>query len=358
MTKHKIKSVILTILALLLIKTTCIAQITDSTLIRKLSINGLCLCNTTLSSMRQLNIDLKKVVVEEMDISKNCIGPDSRYEPSKGYYSDKYPGMIFQKDQTTDQISKIRLTKQFNGKLPDGKFISMGKLLLKDLLKMYPKLEDTWGSRDCSDFWNFSNDTISFYVKIDKSKQPQFPIDEAYYADKPIEGIDLFVSCYSFQKDAADDAVILFNPNDPVFFLDSIRVNRGVLENYKPSEFASVTVFKGASAISRVGPEGKNGVIYFETREFAKQRYWKYFKSKSANYVKIVSRSGSDSSIQYILNKLPLRDNYEADLAAINDKTFKSITIINKQQLTKDYGITDKDYGVIIFADVPNKKDK
>lgn len=325
------------------------AQITDSSLIKKLSVNGVCLCNVTISGLKQQGNDLKEVNVEEMDLAKDCMGEDSRFIAGRGYMSNKYPGMIFQKDQNTDQISKISLTKKFSGRLPDGKFIDMNGLLLKDLFKMYPKLKDTWGSRDCSSYWNFSNDTLSFYVKIDKNKKPQFPIAEAYYANKSVEGADLMVSCYSFRSDIPKVAII--EPNDPVFFLDSVKVNRGVLENYNPSEIASITVYKDSNAVKRIGPEGKNGLIYIETKISARQRYWRYFKSKSNEYAKVVPTDRNDSFVQYILNNKVLKDSYEADLSSINDQTFKSLTIINKAQLLKDYGISDKAYGVVIITD-------
>lgn len=345
-------ALVLIILLSLLIKVN--AQITDSAFVKKLSINGFCLCNTTLSTLKQLNIGLKEADVEEMDLPKNCYGQDSRFIAGKGFSSDRYPGMIFQKDQETDQISKIRLTKQFIGRLPDGKFINMNNLRLKDLFKLYPKLKDSWNSRDCSNYWNFSDSTLSFYVKIDSNKKPQFPIDEAYYTDKPVEAADLVVSCYHFQKEASE-APPLDNPNDPVFFLDSIRVNRGVLENYQPSEIASVTVYKDTSAINRVGAAGKNGLVYFETKEFARQRYWHFFSSKSREYSKVVPDASHDTSIQYILNNKVLNDNYEADLAAINNKNFKGLTIINKSQLVKDYGVKDKEYGIVIVSDTSDK---
>jgi hypothetical protein len=332
------------------------AQIADTTLIRKLSINGICLCNATLPLLKQQYADLKKVDVEEMDLPKNCIGQDSRFVAGVGFSSERYPGMIFQKDQNTDQISKIRLTKQFKGKLPDGKFINVNGLTLKDLFSIYPKLKSAWGSRGCSNYWKFSNDTLSFYVKIDANKKPQFPIDEAYYAVKPIEAVDFVVSCYSFQENASKTQITLFNPDDPVMFLDSIRINRGVLSNFTPSEIASLTVYKGNDAIKLVGAEGKNGVVYIETKNFARQRYWTYFKSKSVDYLKAVPSPKNDSSVQYILNKRVLKENYEADLTSIDDKTFKSISIIDKEQMVKNYGITDKNYGVVIVADVAVKK--
>jgi hypothetical protein len=309
---------------------------------------------TTVAGLEEVNTDYKTVGVEEMDLPKGCGSEDSRFLAEKGFSFAKYPGMIFQKDQTTDHVSKIRLTKQFAGKLPDGNYVAMNKLLLKDLLKLYPKVKNTRGSRGCSDYWNFSNDTLSFYVKIDKNKQPQFPIDEAYFANNPVEAADLLVSCYSFSKDAGQP-IVLENPDDPLFFLDSIRVNRGVLEHFQPSAFATMTVYKGADAIKIAGPNGKNGVIYFETKQDAKMRYWTFFKSKSAEYAKIVPDPEKDSGIQYILNKKPLKQSYEPDLSEINNKNFKSITIITNAQLAKEYGVLDKDYGVIILADLHEK---
>ena len=92
---------------------------------------------------------------------------------------------------TAAEISKIRLTKEFKGNLPDGTPVDLKNLKLKDVFDIYPKLKDTWGSRSCSDYWSFANDTLFFYVKIDTTKKPQFPIDEDYYSDKLIEAIDL-----------------------------------------------------------------------------------------------------------------------------------------------------------------------
>ena len=96
-----------------------------------------------------------------------------------------------------------------------------------------------------------------------------------------------------------------------------------------------------------------NGLIYIETKKFDKERYQKYFKSKSAKYAEIVSASESDTNVQYILNKKVLTDNFEGDLAAIDNKIFKGIQIINKQQLINEYQITNKEYGVLISSDAP-----
>jgi len=252
------KSATLVLITTLLLPSLLRAQLSDTAIIRKLTISGYCLCQTTLSNLRETFADLRPVEVEEMDLPKKCFGQDSRYIAGTGYCTSKQPGVIFQKDQESDLISKIRLTKQFKGNLPSGESIDLGSMLLKNLFKFYPHFKDQWGSRGCSDYWKFSNDTISFYVKIDPLKLPQFPIDEAYYLEKPIEAADLIMSCYSFQKDKP--VIILEDGNDPVFFIDSIRVNRRVLQNYEPSEIASITVFKDSSAINRMGTAAKKRV--------------------------------------------------------------------------------------------------
>ena len=74
-------------------------QVIDTALARKITVSGFCLCKTTLADLQNLSKDFKPVEVEEMDLGKSCIGTvDSRYENGKGYYSEKYPGLIFQKD--------------------------------------------------------------------------------------------------------------------------------------------------------------------------------------------------------------------------------------------------------------------
>lgn len=332
----------------------------NAALARKITINNFCLCQTTLTDLKQVYKDLKEAKVEEMDLGSNCIGQDARFIAGKGYYTEKQPGMIFQLDQSSDEISKIRLTKQFKGNLPDGRFINLENFSLKDLLKLYPKIKNPWGSRGCSTYWKFSDDTLSFYIKIDPTKKPQFPIDEAYYLNKPVEGIDLMISCYGVHKDQEEKEEL--TNNDPVFFVDSVRTSKADLMKYNPKNVAMVTVYKDTNATKIMGNEAKYGLIYIETKQFCKHRYWSYFKSKSSEYSKIVTSPENDANIQYILNKRVLKDNYEGDLASVNDTLFKGIQIINKEQLAKDYGITDKDYGIIILSDKPsnlkNSKDK
>ena len=325
----------------------------DTSLAKKITVSGFCLCQTSLSDLQELSNDFKAVEVEEMDLGKKCITQDSRFENGKGYFSAKFPGMIFQKDQSTNEISKIRLTKEFKGNLPDGTPIDLKNLKLKDVFKIYPKLKDTWGSRGCSEYWSFANDTLFFYVKIDTTKKPQFPIDEAYYYDKPIEAADLLISCYRiFEKKERYKQLF----NDPVFFIDSVNVTRIEMKHYEPTDIAVVTVYKDTNAIKLVGEQGKFGAVYVETKKFARNKYWNYFKTKSADYLKIIPTPQSDSTVIYILNDKVLKTNFEGDLSGIDDKNFIELNIIDNQKLNKDYNVSDKSFGIIIRTKLKDKK--
>jgi len=334
-------------LCLLFISIISHAQITDTALARKVSVNGFCLCQTTLPVLQAAYPDLKQVGVEEMDIPKGCMSEDARYINGEGYSTDKQPGIIFQKDKDTDYISKIRLTKQFKGNLPNGMYVDVSKLTVKDIARLYPELKDKWGSRGCSGFWNFSNDTISFYVKINLDKKPQFPIDKAYYMDKPVEGIDMVLGCYKFENhvDETTEKVA----KDPILVVDSVRVDMSVINTLSPDNIAYITVVKNPAIIQKAFPGSTNsGIIYVETKVAARQLYWKYFSAKSADYADAVPSAEGDTNIQYILNGKVLKKNYEGDLALIDDETFIGIKVIGKDELNKTYGVTDKDYGVVV----------
>ena len=320
----------------------------DSALAARITVSGFCLCRTTVAGLEQLDKHLAEVPVEEMDLGKRCMVRNNDYINGKGYYSAAYPGMIFQQDQGTEYISKIRLTKGFRGKLPDGCFVDLDHLRLRDVFGMYPGLKDKWGSRDCSDFWSFSKDTIVFYVRIDSTKKPQYPIDEAYYLDRPVEGIDLVISCYSILH--PDNQTSLFNPDQPAYFLDSIRTNAGFLtaSGITPSEIAFINVLKGADAVERAGKAGANGVVDIITKKYAREHYWEYFTSKSADYRNKVPDLKTEADVVYILNGKVLEKDRESKLFAIHDDNFTGLEVTSRESLEKTYHIYGKAVGVII----------
>ncbi|SFA50887.1 hypothetical protein SAMN04488511_109202 [Pedobacter suwonensis] len=140
---------------------------------------------------------------------------------------------------------------------------------------------------------------------------------------------------------------------EPVYFMDSVNVDKGELMKYDPNSIAIVTVLKGEEAMKIFGENGKDGAVYIETISFAKSRYWKYFRSKSPEYAALLPVANQDTTIQYILNDKVLDKNFEGNLALINDKVFKEIKVLNKEELQKQYGIQNKEAGVVIKSETP-----
>lgn len=335
-----IKIKLLLLLAVTLVGFQTYGQVQE---IKNPSKEGLSLRETSISEVKQLDPGLKEVKVEEMDLPNGCFG-----ESGKKYYTSRYPGVIFQKERNSDVVSKIRLTKKFKGKLPDGKSIDMQNLQLQEVFRMYPSLKDQWGSRDCSNFLIFSNDTLVFYVKKDMAKKPQFPSDEGYYLQQPITAIDVIVSCDSFVKE--NKLNLTKTPTGIVVFLDSVRVSNTLLNKFDAKQIASVSIYKDETAIEKLGLEAVDGLIYLETKVFAKKRYWNFLKSKSKAYSKLVPKPAEDDEVVYILNGKVLKENFEGDLARINEESFINLKLISSKKLKTDFQLSNKKGGVMITS--------
>ena len=95
-------------------------------------------------------------------------------------------------------------------------------------------------------------------------------------------------------------------------------------------------------------------MVYIFTKKYTKSKYWLYFQSKSDDYKKLVPTVESDTSVQYILNKRVLKENFEGDLFIIDDTIFKSIRLLTKEILLKEFNISDKEFGFQIISDTPD----
>ena len=213
------------------------------------------LCELTLSELKKQDDNLKEVELIEMDLCSDGFVEDARFENRKGYVSKFYHGIIFQKDNNTELISKIRLTKDFKGNLPDGNYIDLSNLTAERVLEKYPKL-NTWNSRGCSDYWSLTDKSMYFYVEIDKTKKTRYPIDEKFYLKKTIEGIDIVANCYEFTQR---------NKKEPLIILNGKEVTKAEIKKFKPEDIESVTVLK-ETAVEKYGEKGKNGVVIIKTK--------------------------------------------------------------------------------------------
>jgi hypothetical protein len=140
--------------------------------------------------------------------------------------------------------------------------------------------------------------------------------------------------------------------SDPIYFIDSANVDASEIPKFNATEAAIVNVYKGKDALELMGEEGKDGVVYIETKNFARNRYWKYFCSKSKEYTDAVPRT-TEKEVQYILNDKILQNDFEGNLALIDDSIFEGLKVIGKRQLKKRYKIKNKTVGVVIRSGVP-----
>ncbi len=236
----------------------------QNTVEKLVNLSEIKLCELTLNDLKNGDVNLKEVEVVEMDLCSDGFVTDSRFENRKGYTSKLFPGIIFQKYDQNDLISKIRLTTEFEGYLPDGTFVNLKTLTAKDVLEKYPTF-NTWNSKGCSDYWSLTNKELYFYVEIDKSKEPRYPIDEKYYLTKSIQGIDIVADCYEINKKNKSIDNVLFIVDDKI-------VSKEIVEKYDPNDIETITVLKDKAAIETYGEKGKNGVIIIVTKKHLKKK--------------------------------------------------------------------------------------
>jgi hypothetical protein len=223
------------------------------------------LCELTLVDLKQKYEDLQQVDIEEMNLCSDSFVQDGRFENRTGYKTRFYPGVIFQKYAAEiNLIAKIHLTKDFKGYLPDDIYVDLKSLKSKDIIEKYDDL-DIWTSRGCSDYLGINKEEeFYFYVKLNKSKEPRYPIDNSYYSEEYIEGIDIVSDCYSF--------IIEKRSNSPLYIVDGKEVNEGVVKSLKNDDVESIIVLKDKSAFDKYGEKGKNGVIEIYLKKKAKKK--------------------------------------------------------------------------------------
>lgn len=213
------------------------------------------LCELTIDYLKQKDPNLKEITVEEMNLCSGGFTQDARFENRIGFESVLFPGVIFQKYQSElNTIGKIQLTKEFQGYLPDGNYIDLKTLKANDILKKYDSL-NAWTSRGCSDYWGINyNNEMYFYVKINKDKKPQYPIDLDYYSEQKVDGIDIISDCYTYNEKISRQI-------KPLIILNGKEVSEDFIRDLKPEDVDSINILKDQSAIKKYGNKGKNGVM-------------------------------------------------------------------------------------------------
>jgi len=152
------------------------------------------------------------------------------------------------------------------------------------------------------------------------------------------------------------DTVALNGPAQPLFFVDSVRVDCATGSSFQPNEIATMTVFRDSNATRLAGNDAKNGLIYIISKTFARSHYWKYFSSRSAAYKKAAPDLQKESAIVYILDGKVVKEHSESDLFDVNDENFRDLKVIDGKMLKDEYGVSDKMVGVVIRTKPKEKK--
>lgn len=151
---------------------------------------------------------------------------------------------------------------------------------------------------------------------------------------------------------AQDSTKYTFVPTDssetPIYFVDSVQTDATGMNGLNPENIGMISVVKGKKLEALYGPRAVNGVIYIETKLFAHERYKKMFSELSPAYATALKQYGSDSSFQYILDGVLLKNVMDPMLTALERKNIVDITVISQRILRIQYKIKDKQAGVII----------
>jgi hypothetical protein len=138
-------------------------------------------------------------------------------------------------------------------------------------------------------------------------------------------------------------------PN-PIVFLDSAEIDLEKLNSVKPFHISNIQMLVPKKAKKIIGNKGSDGAIFVTTVKAAKLRNWSYLRAKSSEFAKLILSPSGDTSVDYILNGTPLSDTTAPErLFLVNDKNFRKISIIDKEELTSG-NVGEKRYVVSITA--------
>ena len=142
---------------------------------------------------------------------------------------------------------------------------------------------------------------------------------------------------------------------NPIRFLDSVETHMTDLQTFNPFDISNISIVKPKKAKKLLGDKGVDGAIYVTTKRAAKVIYWNFLCSKSDQYRRLFNSPQADTTAQYILNGEALSDSASSgSLFLINDKNFKTINVIDKEdgKYLVD-NVVPKRYIIIITAKRP-----
>lgn len=149
----------------------------------------LCLCDKSFEELQK-----KGYSFHEISVNKDCFENCSGCKTGKWYVSNELRGVIVQKSPYGDEIFRIRLTKDYKGKLPNGKYVNISKMQVEDLDKVLQP--EIWFADNCSDYASFSQGNFRILFKSDDPVQSGLTsINNNKLSRISVEAIEIFNNC-------------------------------------------------------------------------------------------------------------------------------------------------------------------
>lgn len=155
----------------------------------KFKVDNITTCFTTLTDLKQFGVDLQEIEKNELDSFFIAYS-----HHSDNFYNNQDKGLIIGTYEYTELINTFWLTDKFKGTLTD-KFIDVQNYTVDQMTRDFPEPRFRWSTTGVSPYWIYTNDTINFFITLDKTI-PRFPLDEKHYANHKMKGIQLELSCW------------------------------------------------------------------------------------------------------------------------------------------------------------------
>jgi hypothetical protein len=152
----------------------------------------------------------------------------------------------------------------------------------------------------------------------------------------------LFISIGAMAQAVEDD--------DPVYVLDSVVVTQTAIGQVTPDRIGLITIAKGSKAVLKYGSQAANGVVYIETKPFARKRVNALLSSESPEYDSLLRKYGNDSSFYFIVNGKPITPTNETGLMTVDRKTFRTVRVIPEKEVQDKYQVMDRKAGIVITS--------
>lgn len=134
-----------------------------------------------------------------------------------------------------------------------------------------------------------------------------------------------------------------------LFIVDSVESVNG-LGNLTPDKIAFINIVKSPTLQEKYGAKAANGIMYIETKPFARKRFTRLFSSISPDFEAAIKKAGGDSTFQYVLDGQKIDDTTMNMLAALEKNTIANIAVIDAKALKGQYQVKDKKVGVVITS--------